>query len=389
MMTGFAIATYGLLASRTRPVAGGVWLGFGTGVGFLAKGLLVPGVIGVTALLLPLFAAWRSRAYARSLGIAFVVALPFLLLWPIALYLRDPQQFYVWFWLNNVGRYLGFSVSTLGAGNEPGFWPKTLPWFGFPSLYLAMASVWQRRHALRTDAALQLGLVGFGVYLLVLLTAASARQSYGLPLLVALALLAAPHTATLSPVWSRRIDWGARALFGTIALLLWGVWISMVVTHHAPHWPVLTRVLPVAFDPPLQAVALTFALLGTAGWLAAWRWLPRLHERAILSLALVATLWLPWLNYAKSYRSVFVAMQPHLPRTPGCVASIDLGESERGMLDYFLGIRTEHREVVAQTRCPALLVEGEAQLDAGWTPVWNGARPEDTHEHFRLYLRRP
>ena len=204
MMAGFAIATYGLLTSRARPMRGGVLLGVGIGVGFLAKGLLVPGVVGVTALLLPLlFAPWRSRAYAQSLGMALGVALPFLLIWPVALYLRDPHQFYVWFWLNNVGHYLGFSVPTLGASNDTGFWPKTLPWFAFPSLYLALASVWQRRHELGHNAPLQLGLVGFGVFLLVLLTSASARTSYGLPMLVALALLAAPQTASLSAAWSR------------------------------------------------------------------------------------------------------------------------------------------------------------------------------------------
>ena len=401
MLAGFAIASYGFILSRTRPFSAGIWLGMGVGVGFLGKGVLVPGAVGVVALLLPLlFHTWRSKAYARSLGVALMVALPWLLIWPIALYLRDPHQFYVWFWLNNVGRYLGFSVAELGANNEPWFWPKTLLWFAFPALYLALASVWQRRHELRRSVPLQLGLVSFGVYLAVLLTSASARTSYGLPMLVALALLAAPQVATLPAGLSRWLDWGARLLFGALVVLFWGVWGSMIVTGHAPHWAFLTRVLPADFVMPLQPLAVAVAALATLAWLAAWLGLPRLYERAIVSFVagltlcwlLFATLWLPWLDDAKSYRSVFVAMQPSLPVTRNCVASVNLGESERAMLDYFLGVQTLRREIHPDAACDVLLVEGSAQQPpvspgVAWQVAWQGARPGDTHEHFWLFVR--
>jgi 4-amino-4-deoxy-L-arabinose transferase-like glycosyltransferase len=402
MMAGFAVALYGLLSCRERPLRGGVWLGLGSGIGFLAKGLLVPGTLGVTAVLLPvLFAPWRTRAYARSLALATVAALPLLLIWPTALYLRDPHQFYVWFWLNNVGRYLGFSVPVLGASNEPGLWLKTLPWFAFPALYLALASVWLHRRELSQHVALQVGLVSFGVYFAVLQSAASERTSYGLPLLVALALLAAPQTATLSAAWNRRLDCGARLLFGAIAMLLWGIWASMIATGHAPPWNALTRVLPADFVMPLQALPLTAAGLATWLWLALWRRLPSLRERAIVSLAagltlcwlLVATLWLPWLDVAKTYRGVFTAMQIHLPLTRRCVESVNLGESERAMLDYFLGLRTARRELHLHPNCDVLLVEAAsapdlATLGSVWRPLWTGERAGDLHEHFWLYARR-
>ena len=401
MLTGFAIAIYGFILSRARLLAAGIWIGVGVGVGFLGKGVLVPAAAGVLALLLPLlFQNWRSKAYARSLGVAFVVALPWLLIWPIALYLRDPHQFYVWFWLNNVGRYLGFSVAELGANNEPWFWPETLLWFAFPASFLALASVWQRRHEIRRSAPLQLGLVSFGVYLTVLLTSASARTSYGLPMLVALALLAAPQAATLPAALSRRLDWGARLFFGALAALFWGVWGSMIATGHAPHWTFLTRVLPADFIMPFLPLAVGVAAVATLVWLAAWYGLPRLYERAIVSFVaglslcwvLFATLWLPWLDNAKSYRSVFVAMQPHLPIQRNCVESIGLGESERGMLDYFLGVQTLRREIQPDIDCDVVLVEGSAGTPPGppgpaWHQAWQGGRPGDNKEHFWLFVR--
>jgi len=152
---------------------------------------------------------------------------------------------------------------------------------------------------------------------------------------------------------------------------------------------------------PLQPLSLTVAVLATLAWAGAWRALLRLRERAMISLAagltlcwlLAATLWLPWLDDAKSYRSVFVSMQPHLPEMGHCVASVSLGESERGMLDFFLGIQTLRRETHPHADCETLLVEAEnppnaATVGQEWNPVWSGQRPDDMHEHFWLYVRK-
>lgn len=399
-LTGFAIASYGFVLSRERPLAAGIWLGTGVGVGFLAKGLLDPGVIGVTAAVLPLlFRTWRCKAYARTLGIATMAALPWLLIWPTALYLRSPQLFYDWLWLNNVGRFFGFSVPRLGANNEPWFWPQTLPWFAFPALPLAALSVWQRRHEISRNAPLQLGLVAFSVYLAVLLISASARTSYGLPMLAALAFLAAPALA-LPERLSRYLDGVARLLFITLAALFWMGWIVMMVNGHVPDWKFLARVLPADFVMPFLPLAVALAVVATLMYLWAWIWLPRLRERAVTSMAagmtlcwiLFATLWLPWVDDAKSYRSVFVAMQPHLPVNRQCVASIGLGESERAMLYYFSSVLTLRREVHPGTNCNVLLVEGTVKMPAqelapGWHLVWQGARPGDDKEKFWLFVQ--
>lgn len=401
MLTGFAMASYGFALSRERAWPGGIWLGTGVGVGFLAKGLLVPGVIGVTALLLPLlFSTWRLRVYARSLGVALLAALPWLLIWPIALYDRAPHLFYVWFWLNNVGRFLGFSVPELGAGNEPWFWPKTLPWFAFPALLLALFTLWRQRARIAGSAPLQYGLVAFVVYLAVLLASASARTAYGLPMLVALAVLAAPSVNTLPNGWNRYGDIAARLLFGAIAVLLWMVWSIMIATGHAPEWHFLTRVLPADYRMPFNPLTFALALAATLAYFASWYWLPRLAARAVVSMAagmtlgwlLFAMLWLPWVDDAKSYRSVFVAMQPHLPAQRRCVESSGLGESERGMLHYFSNVLTLRREIHPNGNCDVLLVEGSADnppahLAPDWRQVWQGERPGDNQEHFWLFVR--
>jgi 4-amino-4-deoxy-L-arabinose transferase-like glycosyltransferase len=401
MLTGFAIASYGFALSLSRPRWAGWWLGVGTGVGFLSKGLLVPGAIGVIAVLLPvLFANWRRREYLHSLIIASVVALPWLLIWPVALYLRSPEQFYVWFWLNNVGRFLGFSVPQLGAGNTRWFWAKTLPWFAFPVLPLALISLWQKRHLLRQSAPLQFGLIGFIVYLVVMQVSASARTAYGLPMLVSLALLAIPAVTSLPVKLNRYTDYFARLLFTPLALISWYVWLMMVFVGHPPAWHALAKGLPMDYVMPVHPYAIGMAILATLIYFASWRWLPRLASRAVMSLALgitlfwvlFSTLWMPWVDNAKSYRSVYLAMQPHLPVQHGCIASQGLGESTRPMLEYYLGILTQRLELNPQAQCDTLIIDGwpaqKPQLSSDWQLLWQGARPGDDGEMFWLYVKR-
>ncbi len=401
MLTGFAIAGYGFACSLQRPLWAGFWLGTGTGIGFLAKGLLIPGALGLIAMMLPaLFATWRQRRFSRTLMIAALFALPWLLMWPIALYLRSPQLFYDWFWLNNIGRFLGFSVPQLGASNSPWFWPRTLPWFAFPVLPLALLTVWRQRGRIGHSAALQYGLVAFLVYLLLIQVSASARTAYGLPMLVGLTILAVPAVDTLPERLNRYADYGARLLFAPLVGVSWYVWALMVFVGAPPAWPMLARDLPMNFIMPIQPVAILAALLASVIYFGTWFWLPQLKSRAVVSLALgvtvfwiiFGTLWLPWVDDAKSYRSVFLAMQPHLPAARRCVASYGLGESTRPMLEYYLGILSKRQELYPDADCDVLIIDKRGMqapqnLPPYWQPAWNGSRPADNSESFWLYLR--
>ncbi len=401
MLTGFTIACYGYARSLERSVWPGFWLGTGTGVGFLAKGLLIPGVLGVIAVLLPVvFSTWRRREYVNALLIAGMVCLPWLLIWPVALYLRSPHLFYDWFWLNNVGRFLGFSVPQLGADNSAGFWPRTLPWFTFPVLPLALINLWQRRRQLPHNFALQFGLVAFLSYFLLMQFSASARTAYGLPMLTALALLGTPAVSALSERINRYGDYGSRWLFAPLVIVSWYVWCRMVLTGSPPAWPILKRYLPVNFHMPLQPLPALLALAATLIYFLGWIWLPQLKSRAVTSLALgvtlfwimFGTLWLPWVDYAKSYRSVFIAMRPYIPPVRYCIASEGLGESTRPMLEYYLGILTRRRELYPHAACDVLIIDGRGKnapylTGASWELIWSGSRPGDDDETLWLYVK--
>ncbi len=105
------------------------------------------------------------------------------------------------------------------------------------------------------------------------------------------------------------------------------------------------------------------------------------------------TLLLPWIDAKKSYRGVYQTMKSALPPAFGCVASRGLGESERAMLDYVLGIRTVRQEAAPFVRCSVFLVQymngSVVTPPDGMELAWSGSRPGDSREKFNLYVLAP
>ena len=403
LLTGFALGCWGLSVVLAKPHAGGLLLGLGAGIGFLSKGLLAPGVLGITGFALPLlFSQWRTRAYRNGLAIAFLSSLPMFMVWPMLLYLRSPDLFSQWIWDNNFGRYLGFSAVSHGTEHARYFWLQTLPWFTFPALPLAVWTLWRERRQIGRDPCLQSMLVLLAVTAGVLWSSASARAVYALPLLVPLAILATPAVDALRGTAVRRAGWGSAILFGFVAATIWFGWFMMMHTGAPPHWAWLLRLLPADFKPVFEPTAFLLAAAVTIGAIVAAsgnRWMPvrggalfRWASGLTLVWALLSTLWMPWLDYAKSYTGVFSSIP--WPAADTCIASINLGESERAMLDYVSDRLTERQEIAARRDCGLLFFQGYAPVGAGevdrkkWDLVWTGARPGDTWQQFWLFSAR-
>lgn len=400
VLAGFAIATSGFALIREKPVVGGTLLGSGIGIAFLGKGFYGSTVIGVSALLLPaVFPAWRNRNYVRGLAIALLAAAPWLLIWPLALYQRSPSLFMEWFWQNNVGRFLGFSVPRLGAEHPPWFWTRTIPWFAFPALPLALLTLWRERSRIH-ESRIGVPLVLIATKLVVLGLAASARSNYAVSMLPQVALLAVPAATTLSSRLDRMLGWTALGLFGLLSASVWGVWAVMLLHGAPPTWTILVGRLPLDFVPHLEPGAVLMAMAVTIGAIASLWWLPKLTARALTSWAmgltllwtLGMTLWLPWLNAGMSYRDTFYSLKTALPPHYRCVANTGSTESERAMLQYYIGIETRIvDDPAAAKECDLWLLQGLASAPPRdidpkrWVRIWEGARPGDLRERFWLF----
>lgn len=405
VIAGVAIALHGFITifSRRDFILPAVLIGTGAGIAFLSKGLVGIAVLGATALVLPLlFKPWRTRRYAVILLIAFAAASPWLVVWPTALYLRSPALFHDWFWLNNVGRFFGFAVPTLGAKNESGLVWQTILWFTFPALPLVMWAWWKKALDWRTMPGVQIGFTFVALYVLMLTVSASGRDNYFLPLLPALAMLAAP-ALQLMPRWLNHVG-GVTSLiaFMGAAAFVWVVWLIAIQTGTPPDWSLLTKHLPrdfkfsLAIPICLLAILLTYTLLSiiAAQWrtpaflLSAW-----CGGILIFGVA-VSALLMPWLDAAKSYRQPFTAMRAQLPLDANCLSVYRVGESERRVLHYLMDqipsrYDPSHPTSAAQ-RCPFVLAQGfqhDARvLDniAYQRVLWAGARQSDKREQFWL-----
>lgn len=401
LFAGCSIAIFGLIIAEERPIAGGVWLGLGVGIGFLSKGLLAPAVFGLSSLLLPvLYPSWRTRRYALCLGVAALSALPLLAIWPLALYSRSPELFRDWLWVNNFGRFFGFA--NLGP-RKTGTYLLLLLYFAFPAYLLAAWALWRKaRGGRREMTSIAVPLVVFLVMLAVLELASDGRDLYALPLLLPLSMLAASAVPTL-PRWSSAIlDRLGTAVFPVVILTLWVGGFALNTGHPIALADWLYRTHP-AYIPSFHPLAFVVATFFTLSWFLLVL-VPRNSgkpdgERAVLrwatgmSLAwgIAMAILLPWLDAGNSYRAMMISLGKAIPPGTQDIAGISVWESPRAMLDYYVGVKIRRFEPKDRNQYDLLLVKdnpgGEEQVDVGWRKIWEGARPGDTKEVFRLYSR--
>lgn len=398
LFAGMAIGLLGLVRVPAAPRRGGMLVGAGVAIAFLSKGLLGPGLLLCTAAALACIRPWRGRPMATAAVVALLVATPPIAAWLAALELQAPDQMRVWFWDNNIGRFAG--LNALGPKQDPFFYLGTLSWYALPCWPLALWGLVGRRGDTGSRAGrdvlapLLLLLIGLAV----LSAASDGRELYALVLVPALALLATGGLLRLAPRVERRMA----VLLATVLLLLCGV--SLLIWAAAMFRPGFSARLPVVAAAPSMTPPSTPAMLAYAVVAALWLAIlatQRRGGRGSLPLAgaaglglLWASIVLPWsgqLDALKGYRAPATALQAHLPGN-SCVASRGLGEGERALLDYFIGLRTLREESNPAWRdCDALLVQSLSaeHLDPmpPWRLRWEGTRSGRDTSVLRLYVR--
>ena len=401
LLAGFAIGLYGLCLSARRPLLAGIALGTGAGLGFMAKGLLAPGLLGLCALLLPLaFSTWRRRQYLVVLLAAGAAILPWMTVWPLALHARSPELFEEWFWVNNFGRFLG--TNDLGPESAPGEYFVMLLWYAWPALPLAAWVLWQRGREAFVTPQLQLPVLVFVVAFVTLSLSADARELYAMPMLLPLSLLAAASIDALKRSAANFLDWFGIMTFGLLAIMLWTAYIALMTGAPAQLAARMAELHP-GFDARFDPWVLAVGISATLFWIGlVWR-VGRSNRRAIINWASGLTLFwvltnlflLSFIDHGKTYRGMIDELKVHIPAGHGCMASQNFGESQRALLDYFAGVKTLRVERVppAAHKCDLYLWQGWAvdpePLGEPWVKLWEGARPGDRKELYRLYRRDP
>ena len=404
MIAGLAMTMYGLTLCRRRPLLGGVLLGTGAGLGFMSKGLLAPGLVALTALALPaVFSEWRKKEYLRTLLASGIAVLPWAVIWPLALYLRDRGQFIEWFWYQNLGRFLGYAY--VGREFSLTYYFVNLPWFALPAFPIALWALWQLRSLKRIRPEMQVPLVMFLVMFIVLTLSSSIRNIYALPLLLPVILLAAIGMDSFPQKARRVMNVVSLWLFGILACLLWFSWFASLKGSPAFIVDRLYRLQPdhvVVFNRNLFAIACAYSVL----WIAmiayssrfAHAYLINWTAGTVLAWGLLMSIWLPWLDAGSGYRSLFESLRENIPYRCNFVITQGLGESERALLEYYAGVKSMSVEGRGVWDCDYLLLQDgslQAAPPAGpeWQLVWQMKRPSEASnrpakEIFTLLQRR-
>ncbi len=395
LLTGCAMMLYGFIHTQARTLRAGFWLGAGVGIGFMSKGFIAPILFILIAVFLPtLFKIWRTRNFLNSMVIATLFALPWLVIWPLLLYLRSPQLFVDWAWTHNIGNW--FSYAKSGPNAESFYYLKNLPWLAWPALPLAILVVWKSRKRLAQRDDLQLPLVVFGVMLVTLSLVPNIEEVFALPILLPIALLATASLSMLKRGAANALDSFGLMTFALLAIVMWSGWTGLLLDNQAKitHW--LKDFQP-GFEPELHTTPFIIAIIATVLWLVmVWR-VGRSMRRAVVNWAtgmtliwiLAMTLWLPWLDSGKSYRGVVTSLQLSLPKKYQCIAGENLGEAQRAMLHYFGNLITRRD---AKHQCDLRLIQGSKLSrpllnEKRWEKIWEGSRKGDKNEHYRLYQR--
>jgi 4-amino-4-deoxy-L-arabinose transferase-like glycosyltransferase len=343
-------------------------------------------MLGIIALALPvLCASWRYKRYMQTLVVALAAALPWFLVWPIALYQRSPELFHEWFWTQNIGRFT--STSLIGQRNSHFYYLTQLPYFALPSLPLALWAVWRNRRSLRDNVGIQLGLVAFLVMLTVLSLSSSIRDLYALPMLLPLVLVASAGVGSLPERAQKAIHWFCIGLFVLAAGALWLGWITMISGYPATLSQLLYRPQP-DYVPAFHSFLFAGACLYTALWIYfvvrspefKLGYLINWTIGIVLTWGLLMTLWLPWFESGSSYRSLFASLSQKMPAGCTSVRPWGLGESERALLEYYTGLLLRTAEQPITSGCDLLLVQSGStrtlpSLGPEWKVIWEQSRP--------------
>ncbi|MFT3779688.1 MAG: hypothetical protein QM772_15690 [Ottowia sp.] len=275
-------------------------------------------------------------------------------------------------------------------------------WFTWPAWPLVLWTLWRwRRQLLGQHRHLGLPLMIASVPLAstVFTLAGDRALLLALPALAALAAFALP---TFQRSAASLIDWFTVLFFTGWAIVIWVVWVAMQTGVPAKPAANVARLAP-GFEPVFQWPAFVAALLGTLAWIALARWRTGRHRTALwkslvlpaagatLCWLLLMTLWLPALNYGRSFAPQMRELRQLIGDAP-CVEVHGLGTPQVAAVRFHGGWTPAPARGPA--RCPWLLVDVDAQasLPAAvdlrqWRAAGQVRRPTDSNETLLVFRR--
>ena len=301
----------------------------------------------------------------------------------------------------------GFMAHALGLWQSLGYpfslaevewngYVQMLVWFMWPAWPISAWALWRwRRHLGDWSSNRHLA---WPLFCVVSMCLASLRlDNADTTLLLALpplAALAAFSLVTMNRQVSALMDWFAVLFFSVSGIIIWVVWVAMHTGVPAAPAANVARLLP-AYVPRIVWWELVLALLVSGAWAALVHWRGGRHRTAIwktlvlpaggatLCWLLLATLWMPLLDFAQSYKSLAVQVRASIPKGQ-CAQTMGLDRHEIAALRWYGQVKLASPWQLES--CPWLLVQAVGEDNKTETPVdmtqW---RLSSVVSHFVVY----
>lgn len=243
------------------------------------------------------------------------------------------ESFWLWpyHWeLNQAQQWLSFS--------------KLLIWFGWPAWPLACWAVYRwRDHIFKRNPSFHLALPLCFIVVTVLLAASSPGSGRDRTLFLSLpmaATLAAFALPTMRRSVSSLIDWFTMLFFTISGVAIWVIWTATQTGFPAKPAANVAKLAP-EYVPEFSLLSLAMALLATLIWLSVVVWRTGRHQAALWKslvlpaggatwcVVLVMTLWLPMLDYGRSFEPQIKKIRPHIPANIDCIWTYGLNAAQR------------------------------------------------------------
>ena len=281
-------------------------------------------------------------------------------------------------------------------------WGRLLLWFTWPAWPLVLWTLWRwRRQWRQAHVALPL----WAALVVVVHSALAPERDRALLLaLPALAVLAAFALPTLRRSVSSLIDWFTLLFFSFCALVIWVIWVAMMTGVPAKPAANVARLAP-GFVPEFSFVLFALGAAATLAWLWLVSWRVGRHREAIwkslvlpaagstLCWLLLMTLWLPLLDFGRSYGPISRRIAELVPAN-SCVLADGLSQAQIAALRHHGGLRLVRTGRGDGADCRSLIATPQSQgslhqrVDlTQWAFKANVWRLNDSKESLVLYLR--
>lgn len=278
-------------------------------------------------------------------------------------------------------------------------------WFAWPAWPFAAWAVYAWR---KQERALHIALPMAFILCFSLLALINNFPEEGilLPILPALAILAAFGLPTMKRSAINAVDWFSVTVLTGVAAIVWLGWIA-----EQTGWPpaIAKKILGQVpgYLPEFNLFTFVIALVTTILWfrLVYWRISrqPSVLLRAvvlssggvILLWLLLMTLWLPLINHRITYAVVSAQISENLNAPYRCIDS-NVGASQRASFAYFghlhfAGFSEQNCDVLllqSKTRSPITAQVSPVNYPGKWELLWQGHRASDNDELFSLYRKK-